>query len=134
VTATSYSNRPQGPLGCVPFASPSKVPSQLLFREVNEQIALRLDRPPGCDLGFEAVCECDRRGCARSVQLSVAQYEAVRQFPTRFVMRPGHSNLEDERVVEAHETYVVVEKIGPSAQIAIRLDPRKRRLQTDRAA
>ncbi len=103
---------------------------------MNEQIALRLDRASGLrPPEFEAVCECDRRSCARSVRLSVAQYEASRrQFPTRFLMKPGHSNLEDERVVEEHEAFVVVEKIGPSAQIAIRLDPRKRRPQTNRAA
>jgi hypothetical protein len=105
----------------------ASVPSQLLFREANEQIYLRRSSTAGSDGSVEIICECERRGCVRTLRLSPERYEAVRRFPTRFVMRPGHSTDEDERIVEQHGDFVVVEKTGPSAQIAIRLDPRNRR-------
>ena len=45
--------------------------------------------------------------------------------PTRFLAKPGHDHPEDERVVEAHEGYVVTEKVGESCLPAILFDPRK---------
>lgn len=107
------------------------VPSQLLFRELNEEIAQR--RPRRGEV-IEAVCECERRGCTRGVRLSAEEYEAIRRFPTRFLMRRGHACDDGERVVEAHEGYDVIEKTGPAALVAIRLDPRRQRLSSGEAA
>jgi hypothetical protein len=98
------------------------VPAQLLFREVNEQIRLRAN--PGRDEA-EFVCECDERTCSRHLRLPIEAYDALRQFPTRFVVSPEHIALSDERVVEEYDTYAIVEKTGPTAGIAIRLDPRR---------
>ena len=123
-----------GPSAQVDRRRPSSVPSQLLFREVNEQLFLRRDPSVTDDSEIEVVCECERRSCITGVRLSVKEYEAIRRFPTRFLMRLGHSSFEDERVVEDHDGFVVVEKTGPSAQVAIRLDPRKRRQEASRAA
>jgi hypothetical protein len=78
------------------------------------------------DSEIDIVCECDRRTCSNGLRLSLERYDAVRQFPTRFVMTPGHSHPDDERIVEQHDEFVVVENTGPVAGIAIRLDPRKR--------
>jgi hypothetical protein len=104
------------------------VPSQLLFREANEQILLRRDPEcPASHTVIEAICECERRSCLKALRLSRAEYETIRQFPTRFLLAPGHSSLSDERIVEQRPGYVVVEKTGVPAQLAIRLDPRRRR-------
>jgi hypothetical protein len=102
----------------------SSVPSQLLFRELNEQIAARLRDSAG-EEDVQFVCECERRHCDRPVQLSLARYEQIRQFPTRFLTRPGHWRAEEDRVVAEEAGYVIVEKTGPTAQLAIRLDPRR---------
>jgi hypothetical protein len=49
-------------------------------------------------------------------------------------MMRGHSSATDERIVADDAGIVVVEKIGPEAQVAIRLDPRRRRSCASRAA
>jgi hypothetical protein len=107
------------------------VPSQVLFRELNEEIAAR---GHGVVRELEVVCECERRSCTGGVYLSAAEYEAVRRFPTRFIVRNGHAADEGERVVEEHPGYLVVEKVGRSAQVAIRLDPRRRGVPEGEAA
>ena len=121
----AHNRRPGGASGTAGQCQATPVPSQLLFREVNEQISLRRSsfQPPHEQVEF--VCECERRGCTQALLLSREEYEAVRQFPTRFVMKRGHPRTEVERVVAEYERYVVVEKTGPAARVAIRLDPRR---------
>jgi hypothetical protein len=94
--------------------------NQSLMREVNErieQIAEDAAHP-------EFLCECADPDCVETIQLSIAEYEAVRSSPLRFPIKPGHDYTEFERVVEGNETYVVVEKFGKAGEIAQRLDPR----------
>ena len=55
-----------------------------------------------------------------------AKYEAIRQGPNRFPVIPGHERREVERVVEASDCYLVVEKIGAGAAVARDHDPRQR--------
>jgi hypothetical protein len=71
-------------------------------------------------------CECGWVGCTEPVQISLAEYEAVRAVPTHFLVRPdeGHVARDIERVVERHPTYWVVEKVGPAAVLTAELDPR----------
>ena len=134
MTATSCSDQlKQRPLVTGRQPESNSVPSQLLFREVNEQISLRLDSFGRADAEIEVVCECERPSCSKGLRFSLEQYEAIRLFPTRFVMNHGHSTAEDERVVEEHDGFVVVEKTGSSAQIAIRLDPRRHRRLSSQA-
>jgi len=56
----------------------------------------------------------------------VTEYERVRRFPTRFVVSPAHAGVKGERVIDETASFVVVEKIGDAAVVAIRLDPRRR--------
>jgi hypothetical protein len=46
------------------------------------------------------------------IELSIAEYEAIRSSPVQFPIKPGHDFAEFERVVEEHEHYAVVEKFG----------------------
>jgi hypothetical protein len=98
-------------------------PSQFLFREVNEQIRQIADRW-GRRWELDVLCECES-GCFEHVRLEPAEYEAVRRHPSRFLVRPGHVADGAERVVETADGYLVVEKVGPTAALAIRLDPRR---------
>lgn len=56
------------------------------------------------------VCECGHLGCSDTVELSVAEYEAVRSDFDRFLVKPGHEIEEVDRVVERHSGYLVVVK------------------------
>ena len=52
-------------------------------------------------------------------------YESVRAYPERFLVLAGHEEVDIERVVEAHGSWVVVEKRpGTPAEVARATDPR----------
>jgi hypothetical protein len=101
--------------------------NEALYREVNERIAELAEefsegevRNP---VGF--VCECAAADCAEPIELTLAEYEAIRAEPTRFAVVPGHERLEIERVVERHAAYLVVEKREEdAAEVARETDPR----------
>jgi len=98
------------------------VKSQLLAREVNEQIR-------AIAVGFEVdgaldlICEC-QNGCFETISLPPDTYEAIRRFPTRFVVAEDHETA-NERVVEQFGLFAVVEKVGSGAELAVRFDPRR---------
>ena len=108
-----------------PAADRAPLPNQLLFREVNEQLASRLDPTAAAEAEIEIVCECEHRGCTTAVRLPRRRYEWVRRFPTRFVVSRGHANPIEERVVERLGAYEIVEEVGPSAHTAVVFDPRR---------
>ena len=98
---------------------------QSLFREVNERIE---ELAEGFDLQdrLPILCECGSDDCHARIELSEAEYETVRAVATHFAVLPGHEIPAVERIVARAERYVVVEKFGPSARVAITLDPRRR--------
>ncbi len=108
---------------------------QALFREVNERMA-RLAEPLDAAIADERcfVCECGNAGCAEQLELTQAEYEIVRRYPTHFVVKPGHENRAVERVVETAPGYSVVEKFGEGGFAAVRLDPRRRGARDGRTA
>ena len=73
--------------------------NQALIREVNERIEAIAARaaPP------EFLCECADERCIETIELSIAEYEAIRSSPLRFPVKPGHRYSEFERVVEEHD-------------------------------
>lgn len=89
-------------------------PSHLLFRAVNERIAelARIDGPGTSSF----ICECSNDECAESIEVTPAEYLAVRMHSDRFLVLPGHQPGRDEHVVEANDRFVVVEKapLGPA--------------------
>lgn len=95
--------------------------NEALFREVNEQIR-DLDSRFGSGGASIFVCECADDGCAARLSIPRAAYAAVRANPRRFVVAPGHENLDLETVVERPDGYFVVEKYGTPGRIAERLD------------
>lgn len=98
---------------------------QVLFRDLNEEIR-RIADSFDADAALELCCECEL-GCFARLSVSHQQYEAVRRFPTRFLVLADHVSPE-ERVVEvlSGTDSVVVEKIGAGARTAILGDSRKR--------
>jgi hypothetical protein len=68
------------------------------------------------------LCECANRECIEPVPLTHEEYEAVRTRPTCFIVLPDEAHVlsDVEDVVERHERYWVVEKIGVAAELAER--------------
>ena len=96
--------------------------NQALWREVNERIKA-LAATSG---DMEFLCECANMDCTETISMSMAEYERIRSSPTHFPIKVGHDFPEVERVVEAGDGYVVVEKEGAAAEEAAKLDPRSR--------
>jgi hypothetical protein len=107
----------------------STVVQQALRREANEQIRVVND-----DFGVaepettNVLCECVRPNCTAMIVMTVADYELVRRFSSRFFVKEGHEVAEAERVVAESDDYVVIEAAGRSRMYAIGADPRGRSL------
>ena len=97
--------------------------NEATFRSINEDIERGRDAEDDRTLvGF--VCECGSAECSRLIELTPAEYEAVRSDPCRFAIVDGHELLEVEEVVEKHDRYAVVRKLEASGAVAKETDPR----------
>jgi hypothetical protein len=86
--------------------------NEALLREVNERIeevGERLQVLPE-DEALDFRCECGRPECESSVSMPAVAYRRMRSDNDRFVLVPGHEDLEIERVVERTDHYVIVDK------------------------
>lgn len=81
-------------------------------RQVNEAIEPR-GRPEKTAV---FVCECGHLGCSETVEIAIAEYEAVRTDFDRFLVVPGHEIEEVDEVVERRDSYFVVIKREPEAR------------------
>jgi hypothetical protein len=57
-------------------------------------------------------------------QVSIADYEAVRDDPTLFIVAPGHVTPEAHTVQEHQAYWVVAKNEGGAAKVVRKLDPR----------
>jgi hypothetical protein len=97
--------------------------NQALFREVNDRVkslnATLLSVLPRGDW----ICECADTACFERIEMSIEEYVALRRDPHRFAVAPEASHVvqEAEQIVEYHDGYWVVEKVGVSARVAEQL-------------
>jgi hypothetical protein len=105
--------------------------NEALFRSLNERLKELDDRLDTSVIGApvgdreEFFCECGRLDCMARVELTRADYDAVREHAERFLVRPGHEDPEIDRVIETHDRFVVIEKLpGVPAEVAQETDPR----------
>jgi len=99
--------------------------NEVRFREINERVErdlVGLVQAPGELLPF--VCECGHRDCSETVELTIGEYERVRDEATEFAVRPGHEIEDVERVIERRERFWVVAKHPLTQDIVKRSDPR----------
>jgi hypothetical protein len=82
--------------------------NEAAFRRLNENLAEDLPDARPYRAGF--VCECSAQDCRRLVDLTVAEYQAVRADPMCFLVLPGHERPDLEDVVAEHEGHLVVRK------------------------
>ena len=101
-----------------------KARNEILFREVNERIEEVSEEVDRHDSGLIVLCECDQAGCVAQIELTRVEYDTVRASPTCFVTVPGHEDTRIARIVESHPRFVVAEKQGEAAEMAIEHDPR----------
>jgi hypothetical protein len=96
--------------------------NETIFRSGNESI----DKAVGGKLQKAPyLCECGEASCLGRVELTSAEYEAVRAHPARFFVVPGHEDLTaGEVVVEEYARYTIVEKQGEERELVERRDPR----------
>ena len=97
--------------------------NEVVFRAVNEQIEGMAARF-GEDVTYEFICECATSGCFERISLSLREYERIRASGSRFVVLPGHEDIEVEQVVAVLPEHVVVEKDGAAGIVAEAADPR----------
>jgi hypothetical protein len=89
-------------------------------RRVNEAIERGRSRDsPGAYL-----CECGRVDCNLLLDLPVSKYESVRSSFDRFLLADGHEITEVDKVIERHDTHLVVVKDGEAGDMARRTDER----------
>ena len=97
--------------------------TESFFRAVNEGIAEASERFESTEAEF--FCECGDTHCTHRIEVSLDDYEAVREHPTRFLVRRGHVVPEVEEVVRRRRRYAIVEKVDRiAARIVRRLNPR----------
>lgn len=86
------------------------VENQKLFREANERLEGAVAADVADDRRVPFICECTNDRCLARIELTLAEYSAVRAHDDRFVIAPGHPRLEDEEVLEEHPGYEVTRK------------------------
>jgi hypothetical protein len=96
-----------------------------VFRNANERIH-------GAAAAYSAdglvpfLCECPDPTCTRVIPMPMADYEAVRSAPRRFINALGHPDSAHQwsTVVERRDSYEIVEKTGIAARVAEAMDPK----------
>lgn len=97
--------------------------NEVLFRDTNEAIERgQWPNDPVKQIRFR--CECARLECGDAVELTLAEYEQVRNSPRRFLVAVGHETPEIETVVSRAPDYLIVEKQDEAGKIASATDPR----------
>src|SRR4051812_36762078 len=101
--------------------------NEILYREVNEAILEADARFGGAGARWLTIyCECADATCAQQLEVSLAEYEAVRADATRFICAPGHVEPDVEAVVDtlAGRAVVVQKREGGPAELSRATDPR----------
>ena len=98
-----------------------KARNESLFREVNERVRELNEAFDALSRNAEWICECGNTECLEPIQMTHEEYEAVRaQGSDYFFVKPDAAHVvpDAEAVVERHERYWVVKKIGVAAEVA----------------
>lgn len=94
-----------------------------IFRKANEGIS---DVAESAEFAHPVpfICECADPDCREMVLMTLQEYGAVRQDPTTFLNLPGHEAASQgwAQVIETHDNFVVVVKVGPAGEVAAQLE------------
>lgn len=99
--------------------------NEAMFREVNERVEDMTKTFDSTTGTLEIFCECGDPACTERISVPADIYERVRSDPRHFLLRPGHDDSSVERVIDAYEPYIVVEKDGQDVERVVEAtDPR----------
>jgi hypothetical protein len=100
--------------------------NQTVFRDFNERVKVQNDDYPYIVPMSDWVCECANESCVKVIHMSPAEYEAVREGGSCFVVAPGEEHVwaDVEHVTKRNDRYWVVEKDGLAGELAEESDPR----------
>ena len=98
--------------------------NQSLFRAVNERVET-LAGNGAAQGSVPFLCECANPDCDSQLDLSLAEYEAIRQNSTQFFVLPDHVFPDVETVVDDRDSYVIVDKFGEGGRVAAATDERE---------
>jgi hypothetical protein len=94
--------------------------NQALFRAINDE--LRGSRADGDESHLRIACECADSGCVETLAIELERYTRIRDDATQFAVLPGHVYPEVEVIIAEHSGFVVVEKTGEAARVAVATD------------
>ena len=92
--------------------------NETIFRRVNEHVR-EADARVSHDFP-RFVCECSNMDCDRRILVPVDVYKESRANPARFFIFPGHGMPDIEKVIEEHDGFEIVEKVGPGREDVVR--------------
>lgn len=98
--------------------------TEAMFREVNEAIE-DVARTHGDDhhvYGF--LCECGDPNCVDMIDMSMRNYERLRQNGSRFAIVEGHDTPSIETIVAKNVDFSTVEMFGEASDLAEACNPR----------
>jgi hypothetical protein len=99
--------------------------NEALFREVNDRIEGVTEALQVKTENLSILCECGDDSCMQQVEVSLGEYERIRDDPALFFVCKGHEEPDVEDVVETTAAYDIVRKRGGGpAELATELDPR----------
>jgi hypothetical protein len=87
-----------------------RVENQEMYRRANERLESAVEEMVSDEDRIPFVCECADDDCLGRVELTLAEYSAVRSSDNRFFILPGHLMATGEEVVEEHDGFQVTEK------------------------
>jgi hypothetical protein len=86
------------------------VENQKLFKLANERLEEAVQDAVPNEERVPFLCECADDDCLGRVDLTLAEFSAVRSRHDHFFILPGHDLSEGEQVVEKHHDFHVTQK------------------------
>jgi hypothetical protein len=89
--------------------------NESLFREVNERLRALSGSSADETALRPFLCECADLECTAPIELSLAEYEALRAHPHRYAVAPGH-DVAGEAVLSMNARFAMVERRDDAAR------------------
>lgn len=85
--------------------------NRTLRREVNERIAALIDGfyTKAEEPVMTVFCECGSQECMTPIEMSLAEYQAVRAGPTRWVISSAHIDAAADSIIARRNGYALIE-------------------------
>ena len=92
--------------------------NEVAFRTANESLRSVFEHADAFEDRFPFLCECGDSRCTVLVMMPLDAYAELREYGDRFVISPGHKQLDSELILDETDEYQVIEKTGAAGEIA----------------